>query len=243
MSIENKRWGLGATLGFSLIICALYAFAQAAAMGVAAGIRLTKNPNVDKEILIESIFKNGLYVSLGVILSAWVGSLVIGAIILLRDDISLKEYLAIKNIPLKDSLPWLAIIPVVIFCGERMGVILEQPGSDWMVQIYASAKYLPLLWIAFLIAAPLVEELFFRGFLFEGLRDSWMGSTGAVLVTSVAWAAIHVQYEMFQIVMIGVLGVMLGIAKIKTRSLYMTFGMHSFLNLIAIIEVANFVNS
>ena len=112
-----------------------------------------------------------------------------------------------------------------------------------MTETYQTAKYLPLFWIALVVAAPLVEELFFRGFLFEGLRDSWMGSTGAILVTSIAWAAIHMQYEMFQMVMIGTLGVLLGIAKVKTRSLYIPIAMHSFNNLIAMVATSLSLNS
>jgi len=246
LSVEKKRWGFWATLGFSVIIITVYVIAQGIAMGIAAGIELGSKlviGAVDKEILINSITQNGFYVSIGILMSAWVGSLIIVAVILLRKDITPKAYLAIKNLPLKVYLRWLIIVPVFIFCWERLSAMLGQPGSDWVIQTYASAKYLPLLWIAFVIAAPLVEELFFRGFLFEGLRDSWMGSVGAVLVTSVIWAAIHVQYEIFQMVMIGVLGIMLGIAKIKTRSLYVTFAMHSLSNLIATLEVAIFVNS
>ena len=135
------------------------------------------------------------------------------------------------------------IIPIFVFCWERLGAILGQTGSVWMIQTYASKKYLPLFLIAFVVAAPFVEELFFRGFLFEGLRESWMGPVGAVAVTSIAWAAVHMQYEIFQIVMIGVLGVILGVAKLKTRSLYVTFAMHSLANVIVIVQVAVFVNN
>ena len=62
-------------------------------------------------------------------------------------------------------------------------------------------------------------------------------------MTSVGWAAIHMQYELFQIVMIGVLGVLLGIAKLKTRSLYITLAMHSLHNLIATFQVATTFDS
>ena len=112
-----------------------------------------------------------------------------------------------------------------------------------MAETYETTASLPLLWIAFVVAAPLVEELFFRGFLFEGLRDSWMGPTGAVLVTSLAWAAIHMQYEMFQIVIIGTLGILLGIAKLKTRSLYIPIAMHTFNNLLAMGVTSLYLNS
>ena len=122
-------------------------------------------------------------------------------------------------------------------------MLFDQPVSDWMMKTYETAQYLPLLWVAIVVAAPLIEELFFRGFLFEGLRESWMGPVGAVLVTSIIWASIHVQYEVFQMVMIGLLGVLLGVAKLKTRSLYITLAIHSILNLTAMVQVSIYQNS
>lgn len=233
-----KRWGFWATLGFSVVIIVLYVFAQFFAIGMAIDADSLGDTQVNEEEFIESIESNGLYLSVATIASAWVGSLVIVGIILLRKDISVKEYLAIKKLPLKVYARWFGIFLIFIFGWEGLNILFDQPGSDWMIKTYETAGYLPLLWVSLVIAAPLIEELFFRGFLFEGLRDSWMGATGAVLVASIGWAAIHTQYDLFQIVMIGLLGVLLGIAKIKTRSLYITLAMHSLLNLIATLQVA-----
>jgi len=203
-----------------------------------AGIQSLGGSGLDKEELFEAIENNGFYLSVGSIASAWAGALVIGEIILLRKGYSLKEYLAIKNLPFKDYAIWLLASLVFLVSWEGLNVAFDQPGSDWMTDTYETAEYTPLIWITVVIAAPLIEELFF-----QGLRDSWMGPIGAVLVTSVGWAAIHMQYELFQIVMIGVLGVLLGIAKLKTRSLYITLAMHSLHNLIATFQVATTFDS
>lgn len=240
---QKKRWGFWATLGFSVIIIVLDVFAQGVSIGIVAAVQSGFGQEVSTEELLEKIETDGFLLSVGTIASAWVGSLVIAAIVLLRKGISFKEYLAIKDIPLKEYVCWFAIFLIFIFSWEGLNVLFDQPVSDWMMKTYQTAQYLPLLWVAIVIAAPLVEELFFRGFLFEGLRESWMGPVGAVLVTSIFWASIHVQYNVFQMVMIGFLGVLLGIAKIKTRSLYITLAMHSLLNLIAMVQVSVYQNS
>ena len=234
----SRRWGFWATLGFSVVIAALYTVAQGLAIGVMVGIQSRIGSLANKEALIESVTSNGLYLSVGVIFSAWVGSLVIAATVLLRKDISLKEYFAIKNLPLKTYVRWLAIGLLFLIGWQGVSMVWEPPDSEWMAKSYQTAKYLPLFWFAMVIAAPVIEELFFRGFLFEGLRDSWMGSIGAILVTSIAWAAIHIQYEIFQMVIIGTLGILLGIAKVKTRSLYIPIAMHSFNNFIATVATS-----
>lgn len=243
LPVEKKRWGFWATLGFSLVIIGAYILAQGFAIGLVAGIQSLGGTGLDEEELLEAIENNGFYLSIGSIASAWVGALVIGAVILLRKGYSLKEYLAVRKVPFKTYAIWLLAGLVFLVSWEGLNVAFDQPGSDWMTDTYETAEYTPLIWITFVIAAPLIEELFFRGFLFEGLRDSWMGPIGAVLVTSVGWAAIHGQYELFQIIMIGMLGILLGIAKLKTRSLYITLAMHSLHNLIATFQVATTLDS
>jgi membrane protease YdiL (CAAX protease family) len=238
--VSAKRWGFWATLGFSVVIVILFLSMQGFAIGLVIGIQegIGSEVKVNQEELIESIASNGFYISVGVIVSAWVGTLVIAAIVLLRKGISFKEYLAIKNVPFKVYALWSVFVLLFLFAWQGVSLVWEPTHSEWMTKAYQSAEYLPLLWVALVVAAPLVEELFFRGFLFEGLRDSWMGSTGSVLVTSIAWAAIHMQYEMFQMVMIGTLGILLGVAKVKTRSLYIPIAMHSFNNLIATVATS-----
>lgn len=241
--LTATRWGFWATLAFSVVIAVIYTVAQGIAIGVMVGIEFGISALADKEELIESISSNGTYLSVGVIFSAWMGALAIGGAILLRKGITLKEYLAVKNLPFKTYARWLAIILMFLFCWGVVNMILEQPGSAWMTETYESAGSLPLLWVAVVVVAPLIEELFFRGFLFEGLRDSWMGPIGAVLVTSLAWAAIHMQYEMYQLAIIGTLGILLGIAKLKTRSLYIPIAMHAFNNLLAMGVTTLYINS
>ena len=232
-----KRWGFWATLGFSAVIVIVHSLVQGISIGVMAVIQAKGNIGQDREALLESAIHNGFFLSVAIILSALVGSMVIVAFVWLRKGMTVREYLGIKAIPFKVYARWLGIGLIFLFGWEALNVWFEQPGSEWMAETYQTAKYLPLLWVAIVIAAPLMEELFFRGFLFEGLRDSRMGSTGAVLVTSIAWGAIHVQYDVFQMVMIGLLGVLLGIAKIKTRSLYIPLALHVSLNLLAMVSL------
>ncbi len=62
------------------------------------------------------------------------------------------------------------------------------------------------LGFALVVIAPPMEELLFRGFLFRGYAASRLGVTGAILLTSVIWASMHIQYDAFYIVQIVVLG-------------------------------------
>jgi membrane protease YdiL (CAAX protease family) len=51
-----------------------------------------------------------------------------------------------------------------------------------------AAGLVPLMWLAFVVAAPLGEEILFRGFLFRGWAASPLGAPGTILVTSLSSA-------------------------------------------------------
>ena len=63
-----------------------------------------------------------------------------------------------------------------------------------------------------------------------------MGPIGAIIVTSFLWAAIHIQYDLYDLTTIFLLGLGFGIARFKSGSVLLTIGLHSFSNLIATIE-------
>lgn len=69
--------------------------------------------------------------------------------------------------------------------------------SPFMADAYASAASPMLLFVAFVIAAPLCEELLFRGFLFGGLRACGTRLWVVVAVVSFVFASIHTQYDWF----------------------------------------------
>ena len=81
-----------------------------------------------------------------------------------------------------------------------------------------SGALIPLA-IAMVIAAPAMEEFLFRGFLLPGLATARFGMPGAIALTSLAWASMHIQYEMFFIVQIFLFGLVLGWLRWRSCSL------------------------
>jgi len=47
------------------------------------------------------------------------------------------------------------------------------------------------LWFGMVVAAPIAEELLFRGLIYRGLSDSRLGALGAVVLTSIAFGLVH----------------------------------------------------
>ena len=85
---------------------------------------------------------------------------------------------------------------------------------------------------------PAFEEAFFRGFLFVGLQRSRIGAVGTVIFTSLVWASLHLQYNISGMATIVMLGLVLGVVRFRTRSLWSTILFHSLWNFMALLGTA-----
>jgi hypothetical protein len=134
---------------------------------------------------------------------------------------------------------------VIVLLLMSFGLDQAFPNSQnamFEVNVYKASVIPILFWIAAVIFAPAFEESFFRGFLFVGLQQSRIGSAGAILLTAVAWAALHIQYDFYGMATVLVLGIVLGIVRLKTGSLWSTLLIHAAWNLASMISVALYVS-
>ena len=74
----------------------------------------------------------------------------------------------------------IGIIAFTLMIGQVSSWAGRPDIPDFMVTAWHSAGFMPLLWIAVIIAAPLGEEILFRGFLFAGIAKSRLGGLGAM---------------------------------------------------------------
>jgi membrane protease YdiL (CAAX protease family) len=93
-----------------------------------------------------------------------------------------------------------------------------------------------LLVMAVVVLTPIGEEIMFRGFLFRGWlrgpRDVWP----VIVVTSLLWALIHVQYDWYVTGQIFAFGLMLGWIRWATGSTVLTILLHGLINLEGMVE-------
>jgi hypothetical protein len=82
------------------------------------------------------------------------------------------------------------------------------------------------------VVAPVAEEVFFRGFLYAGMRDRW-GMVWGLVISSVIFSVVHVVPGV--LVPIFLIGVVLAYAYERTDSLWLPIALHSALNSLAFI--------
>ena len=128
-------------------------------------------------------------------------------------------------------LIWLLTVPTgflvsVFFGHEPMQLRPVNFNEAWLQRFFPAIEFVSLI-----VAAPLMEEFIFRGFLLSAMARSKIGFAGAGLVTSALWASIHVSYPWYALSTIFVVGLFLSWAIWKTGSLWTCVLAHGLYNL------------
>lgn len=191
---------------------------------------------------IEALSTNGFFLGLVTVTTAPLAILLTWLWVWLRSRTGypIHEYLGLKPVSLKTVLIWCAAGVAVAFAADFAKEALGLPVvSEFVIESYKTARPFWLYALAIAVMAPLWEELLFRGFVYDGYaKTRALGPIGAILVPAAIWAVIHMQYEVHDIVTIFVLGLLIGLARWRTESLYVPVAMHCVLNSLAIIGVA-----
>jgi len=234
-----KPWGLGATLGFSAIIFAFFLAVQFLTVAFFVSFAKVEHPELDLESYAKSLPTNGLCIAIMVIVSGAICTPLTLLFTRLRKNLSITDYIGFKEPSKREWVRWLLVLAAFLFLSDGISFLLHQPMvPPFMIDAYKTASSLPALLLAIVVVAPIFEEIFFRGFLFQGIRYSRLGPIGAIGITSFIWAAIHLQYDIYGMATVFALGVLFGLARVKTDSIHLLMVMHSLVSLVATIETA-----
>ncbi len=99
----------------------------------------------------------------------------------------------------------------------------------FMMDVLKSARADGALWllvIAFCVAAPISEEFFARGFLYRGWSESFLGPAGAIVLSSLVWTALHLQYDWYFFGEVFSIGLLLGYLRYRYQSTWLTVIVH-----------------
>ena len=80
------------------------------------------------------------------------------------------------------------------------------------------------------------EELFARGFLYRGWSESVLGPIGAIVLSSMVWTLLHLQYDWYFLGEVFSIGLLLGYFRYRTNSIWLTIFMHGLNNLAATLQ-------
>jgi len=244
-TIPEKKpiWGGWATFGLGIAILAVYLFAQTITAAVfIIGKIIADAENIDVEAIYD-MASNGDVISWVTIISAVLGTGLTFIFIKIRKGPGIREYLGLKALPKKTFLILSLVIIGLVGLSFVLDQFLQAPQDTlFLVDTYKTSTWPALLWIAVVVFAPLFEEAFFRGFVFVGFQQSRLGTIWTIAITAVVWALLHMQYSVYGILSILILGVVFGLVRFKTNSLWSTLFLHAVWNALAMLSTMLYIN-
>ncbi len=109
-----------------------------------------------------------------------------------------------------------------------------EPDADIPEEAFHNLAPAAVLAVLSLVFAPLMEEVFFRGFIFGGLRGRW-GAVGAALGSGFLFALAHIGNPgtLYIIPPIGLVGALFALGYAYSGSIYPTMAAHFLFNLVS----------
>jgi uncharacterized protein len=158
---------------------------------------------------------------------------------------SFASYLALRRPHPKDIAFGLAASAVLLLSLDAIAYLAGYPLSpEFALASVRSARDSGLVWLVllgFCVGAPIAEEFIFRGFVFRGWSTTFLGPIGTVVLSSALFAVIHLQYELFYIAGIFLIGLLFGYLRHRSGSTWLTVITHAFYNLMAALQALWFI--
>lgn len=231
----RRVWKFVGTSLWGLFIFAAMFLGQSAIVGYL----VWRNGGGLDSTVIRVVSSSGAVISLSVILglpavvlAIWIATRLVGA--------RFSDYLGLRWPTWREFfVGLLALIALVGAWDLVANAIGRQVTATFMVEVLKSAQADNSLWlllIAFCVAAPLTEEFFARGFLYRGWSESFLRPFGAIVLSSLVWTAMHLQYDWFFFCEIMTIGLLFGYLRHRTGSLWLTVILHGLNNLAATVQ-------
>ncbi|WP_299405641.1 CPBP family intramembrane glutamic endopeptidase [Acaryochloris sp. IP29b_bin.148] len=228
-----QPWSGWETVGLTLVILGVFLSISTAIALFFITIELAQNPALDPQEIAQSLETNGLVLSIATILAGLGCSGLIYTVLKVRPALTVHQYLALRKPRWTSWLIWNGLLLALMqFSDAILRAFKHQ--ETFTTQIYQTAHSPLLLYLAIVGVAPLFEELLFRGFLFQGLQSSRLGPRGAIVITALGWAVLHVQYGPLVISQIVCFGLLFGMARWRTHSLFIPLSMHCLNNFLSL---------
>jgi len=150
------------------------------------------------------------------------------------------EYLGLTRFRLSDFATGIAAIVILIAAVDLYSYAAGLDiVSSFQTDSFTTARnegWLAALALAVIVVGPAGEEILFRGFLFRGWVRPGLPGVIAIVLISLLWTALHVQYDWFGVTQVFLIGLVLGWLRWRSGSTTLTLVLHILVNLESSIE-------
>jgi hypothetical protein len=234
--VETKaRWGFLGTSVWTLAIAIVFVLTQTIAALIYLGA-VKGDPTQLKNM--EALAEDGDVLSVSTWATFFVCGLLVFVAVLSKSGADIRDYLGFHNVSWRVYVVGIVAMIALMMIIELGNLVFNRPVPETMFNAYRTADNKMWFCLAIVLAAPVFEELFFRGFLHSGLERTVLGVAGAIVISAGFWALVHIQYQVYEVVMIFLMGTVLGLARWLTGSIYIPIVMHGLNNLVSTVQIS-----
>ena len=220
-----KTWDFMETTFVALIAYAVFSFVSGLAAGVAI-LAAHGGPHDPTPAQYRELAMQWRWHGVGLIIACPFTIAVVWVAVRMAGR-GVAEYLALNWPSRKEMLVAFAIAAAWIVSGS---ILPEAPASPPIV-VGGAAGSLFVLLLGACLAAPIMEEFVFRGFMFRGWSESFLGPVGAIVLTSTLFGMYHTQYDWLGRFWIFLFGLAMCIIRWRSNSTWLTVVVHSAVNI------------
>lgn len=223
-----QYWGFWMTSVLSMLFFVVWQALPLVLLGLT--LRM-EHPNASWQVigrlLSQTVQNSGAHMTLVLqlsVLSAVVCLPLLWLMVRLRRGASWVDYMAWRAVGFWRVLGWSLGCLLLVFGLGVLHRMMGWPESKFMSQL-AFTQSVGWLVVAVVLVPPVIEELLFRGFLFQGWAQR-LGQGPAVLLSGAVFGAIHLQYNAYEMLQVLALGGLLSWARARTGSVWTPMAMH-----------------
>lgn len=218
-------WGFGLIVACQIAAAILLAVVEAVQTGI--------KPD---EAAIQRLFEDGDLIGIAFPVAMVIVVALIALVIKFRRKRAIVEYLALRPQPIGVLIRWLGLAALLLLASYISGVVFNRPDvPEWMATAFATVDYKYLFLFGLAVCGPVLEEVLFRGYILRASLESKLHPSAAILLVSALWALTHLQYDLYDMFWIFVLGILLAYSRVRTESLYPAITIHCAWNFVAYI--------
>jgi membrane protease YdiL (CAAX protease family) len=226
-----QRWKFWGTTLWAVAIAATFVVVGAVWM---FGLAMWSGPQPDISIDdFRLLLRSHLALEIAGFVVAALCAFAVLALAIRLTGVGMREYLGLVAVRSRDIKLGLAGLIAIYLAFWVVFYLTGSSPSHYVVDLYRGAQTSGVLWLVLLavvVAAPFVEEVLIRGFLYRGWAASRLGPIGAVVLTSAVWTILHTQYDWLVLSQIFCIGLLLGAIRRRGGSTTSTMILHAIQN-------------
>ncbi len=224
-------------VGFIIIV--ITQIAAVIGLGVIEALESGVKPNEQE---VQRLFEDGDIIGIAFFFATILILLLVVLVIKFRRKREVKEYLALNSKPINVFMKWLGVALIILLANYVCDILFDRPAMpEWVINTFKTVDYKFLYFLGIVVFAPILEEVLYRGYILRTWLESRLHPNLAIFLLSALWALTHLQYDLYDMFWIFVLGILLAYSRIRSGSLYPAICIHCSWNLFSYFLVSYYL--